>query len=533
MMTKKKYAGLNTTLIRNLKRKIKELKESEERFRTVFEGASDGILAADAKTKRFLFANPQICRITGYSQEELLRLDVNSIHPKKDLQYVTDQFTQQLQGKTTLAKDIPVLRKDKTVVFCDVNSTVIKINNQDVLLGFFRDMTESRKAEEAMKDSEEKYRTIFESATDYIFLLDTKLRFISLNPAAARRSHKTPSEMVGKSLTDMFPKDFAAEFIRNNKKVIKTGRSVLIEEERMVVNGKELYNNTVLNPIKDGNGKVIAVMGIVRDVTEKKKTEQALLESEERWRSLAQNAPNIILIVGPDDKVQFINHPAGKESVENTIGKNVYDYIPEEFHKIARKTIKNVFRTGKPGRFEGVAGPENHRSWYDTIVGPITCREKIVAVSLINTDLTESKNAELTLKERVKELTVVCRFSKLVEKKNSSLNSICSGLVDMIPDAMQYPKITCARILIDGREYKTRKFKKTGYGLSVKIGNKGVLEVYSQEKRQFLKEEIALIKVFAERLGRIAERLDAEEDILRQKKRIEKEKKELKKRSKK
>ena len=127
------------------------LKESEERYKAIFEGASDGFLAADLKTNKFVFANPKICEITGYSLKELLELNVNDIHPKEDLPFVIDQFTKQAQGTLDVAKDIPILRKDKTVLYCDISSKVIEIGGQKRLVGFFRDITE-RKQIERMKD---------------------------------------------------------------------------------------------------------------------------------------------------------------------------------------------------------------------------------------------------------------------------------------------------------------------------------------------------------------------------------------------
>jgi PAS domain S-box-containing protein len=128
----------------------KALQTSEEKLRMIFEGASDGIIAADSKTKSFVFANPRICEITGYSLEELLKLNISDIHPEKDLPSVTEQFMLQLRGEITLATNIPVLRKDGTVVYCDVNARPAKFGEQEYLVGFFRDITDRKKAEEAL-----------------------------------------------------------------------------------------------------------------------------------------------------------------------------------------------------------------------------------------------------------------------------------------------------------------------------------------------------------------------------------------------
>ena len=88
------------------------LKRSEEKFRTIFEGAEAGILGVDAVTRKALMASPSMCSLTGYSDSELLELAVDDIHPAEDLPFVLEQFHKLLDGEITVARDIPVLRKD-------------------------------------------------------------------------------------------------------------------------------------------------------------------------------------------------------------------------------------------------------------------------------------------------------------------------------------------------------------------------------------------------------------------------------------
>jgi PAS domain S-box-containing protein len=140
------------------KKAKKTLQESEERFKAIFEGVNDGILLADTKAKRFFFANPRICEITGYSLKELLKLGIGDIHPKKDLPYVIDSFTKLAQGKLTLAKDIPVLGKDERVVYCDISARSVKIGSQEYLIGLFRDVTEERTRITELKNTEERLK---------------------------------------------------------------------------------------------------------------------------------------------------------------------------------------------------------------------------------------------------------------------------------------------------------------------------------------------------------------------------------------
>ena len=257
------------------KKAEKTLQESEEKFRAIFEGANDGILAADPKTKRFAFANPRICEMTCYSLEELLRLSIADIHPKKDLPYVIDQFTKQMQGKITLSKDIPVLRKDERVVYCDVNSKPIKIGSQEYLVGFFRDVTERKKAEEELRESAEKYRTLVENTSDFIFMIDDEDKVLSINKSAARLFREKPEEVMGKSIFELFPKEIATGFSKNLKDVFKTGGGK-VAESKMIAGGKEMWINSNLSPVKDHEGKVVAVMGVTRDFTERKMAEESL-----------------------------------------------------------------------------------------------------------------------------------------------------------------------------------------------------------------------------------------------------------------
>jgi PAS domain S-box-containing protein len=146
MFSNSSYNG-SVAVLRNItEQKTVELaiKESEEKYKTIFEGAIEGILIADTKTKKLIFANPAICKITGYSLKELLELNVNDIHPKKDLPHILEEFKKQVQKKKIITKNIPVLRKDKKLVYCDISSRPIKIGEQELLLGFFRVLTEQQ-----------------------------------------------------------------------------------------------------------------------------------------------------------------------------------------------------------------------------------------------------------------------------------------------------------------------------------------------------------------------------------------------------
>jgi PAS domain S-box-containing protein len=142
------------SMVSGLERKNREvsdlidaLKESEKRYRDLFDGAAEGILVAEAATKRFRYANPAICRMLGYSEAVLTSMRVPDIHPKEDLARILADFEEQTRvtGKSMTA-NIPCVRSDGSVIYADIKATPITMAGVKCNLGFFTDVTERRAA---------------------------------------------------------------------------------------------------------------------------------------------------------------------------------------------------------------------------------------------------------------------------------------------------------------------------------------------------------------------------------------------------
>ena len=116
--------------------------ESEARYRAIFEANKDGMLVADAQNQTFKYANPEICRMFGYSEREFTELGLDDIHPKESLAAVTASFQAQARGELQLAPSQPCLRKDGTVFLADINTTLVTMDGRTCLVGMFRDVTE-------------------------------------------------------------------------------------------------------------------------------------------------------------------------------------------------------------------------------------------------------------------------------------------------------------------------------------------------------------------------------------------------------
>jgi diguanylate cyclase (GGDEF)-like protein/PAS domain S-box-containing protein len=130
----------------------KSLLESESRLYSIFDAAQDGILLTDVESKTFTDANPAICKMLGYTREQLMKLGIADIHPKANLPEIYNIFERKACGEFIDAHNIPVLRKDDTLFYADINTAFLIIQGRRYLAGFFRDITERMAAAEEIKN---------------------------------------------------------------------------------------------------------------------------------------------------------------------------------------------------------------------------------------------------------------------------------------------------------------------------------------------------------------------------------------------
>ncbi|HCC46906.1 MAG TPA: hypothetical protein DEQ38_02125 [Elusimicrobia bacterium] len=165
------------------------LRESEARYRALFEASADGILIADLETRMFRYANPSICRMLGYSGEEILTLGVRDIHPKADLPSVIAMFEAQARGEIAVAS-VPCLRKDGGIFYADINTAKARIDGRECNIGIFRDITERLKAEDALK------RTCADLEVERKLLQDKNIAFREAMNAVEAEKNKMKDEII-------------------------------------------------------------------------------------------------------------------------------------------------------------------------------------------------------------------------------------------------------------------------------------------------------------------------------------------------
>lgn len=261
----------------NLKRlveeKMGEVAESEAKFKTIFGESTDGLVVADPDTRRFAMCNKSFSTMLGYSEEEMLKLGVDEIHPENDLPHVLEQFRRQASGEIRVAESLSVKRKDGSIFFADVVVSHLYLSGKRFLLGCFRDITERKRAEDALIESEASYRAIFDSANDAIIVRDTDdYRIIDANRRAGEMFCSSRDELrstpLEKMLTDS--PEYSAGKLRAYYEKAREGEPQLFEWLVKDMAGRQFWVEISIRQAVIRGG--FRFLSIVRDITERKRT---------------------------------------------------------------------------------------------------------------------------------------------------------------------------------------------------------------------------------------------------------------------
>ena len=257
--------------------------ESEARFRELFERIPDGVMVVDATTRRFVLGNGQLCRMLGYTLEELAPMDVTGIHPAAALPRVIAEFETVAANESHLAADLPVQRKDGSVFLADILSSHVIIAGRQCVLGLFRDTTE-RHAAEAMA---RRWQQVFESAgfsLAHTSAVDNT--FLEVNAVCAQERGYTPAELVGKPITTIYPPEVLPVMRERLKNIDQVGH-LAFESVHLRKDGSTFPVMVDVTTIKDDAGRPVSRVAYAMDITERKQAEAELRKKHEELQRFA------------------------------------------------------------------------------------------------------------------------------------------------------------------------------------------------------------------------------------------------------
>ncbi|MBF0634500.1 MAG: PAS domain S-box protein [Nitrospinae bacterium] len=322
------------------------LRESKLRFRATFEQAAVGI-AHVGPDGHFLDVNQKLCDIVGYTREELLSLTFQQITHPDDLDLDLSYTRQLLAGEIpNFSMEKRYLKKNGEIVWVDLTVAMVRnaSGDPDYFIGVVEDISGRKLAEERLGQSEERFRTLVETADDAIILMDMNFNRIYENESSWAGLGYTLEEWkkLGPWQERIHPDDIA-EIKEKTSELFRTGLSV--SKYRIMRRDGQYATRLAKSKVIHMNGKPVSVLAILRDVTEMERAEAALRESERKYRQLTEQASEGIFVVDRGGRYLEVN-PAGLEmvgySLEELRGMTIPNLMPPEELKKAPSRFPEI-----------------------------------------------------------------------------------------------------------------------------------------------------------------------------------------------
>lgn len=382
------------------------LAEFDRQFQTMFEATVDGIIVADSQTRRFYTANLAFSRMAGYTPQEVRRLALADIHPPEAVPLALQHFMKLLNREEPIARDIPVKRKDGGIFYADISSHPVTLAGKACLMGFFHDVSDRKRMEDGLRETESRFQSIMEQSSEGIVLTDEAGTVIEWNRAQEEITGRPRSEVLGRTLWDvareLMPAGQSHEGVKQwATEVCRTGAiessQRFHEQEFIRRDGARRYLQIVLYPVLTHKGYRIG--SICRDVTERKAVERALLESEEKYRTLVESAGETIALVDRSGTFLFLNKTAAARlggTPSDYIGKTMWDLFPQAIADRQAGSVQKVIDTGE--RLNVVIPTQVQQRWYNTTIEPIRdAAGEVTAALVVGRDIHELQQARQEL----------------------------------------------------------------------------------------------------------------------------------------
>jgi len=298
----------------------------------------------------------------------------------------------------------------------------IAIQNAQLYGNAQQEIRERKQAEEQLKYSEARYKTLLENTGTGIVILDRDGVYLSVNQRAADRMGARPEDIIGKSLFDFFPQETAQFYLEQNQKVIDSGISRESEDTFQTPTGKRTYLS-IDQCLKDAKGQAVGLQSSCIEITDHKQAEKVLRESEERFRSIFENSDDAILLTSPDGKVYAANPAACR----------MFGRSEEEICQVGREGVSDIHDPRLPaaletrqrtGKFRGELTylRRNGEPFQGEATSTVFQGGGEARTSMIIRDITERKQAEEALRKSHEELrSLTSRLAQIEENQRRNM----------------------------------------------------------------------------------------------------------------
>ena len=407
---------LYTEVTTERKQAEEALINSETRYRRLFESAKDGILILDAETGMILDVNPFLIEMLGYSEDQFIEKTIWEIGFFKDIIANRDKFIELQQKGYVRYEDLPHETADGQKINVEFVSNTYLVNKKKVIQCNIRDITKRRQAEVSLRNNEARLRTLVQTLPDLIWLKDTKGAYLSCNTMFARFIGAREDDIIGKTDYDFFERELADFFREHDRKAIVAGKPTRNEEwVTFADDGHRALLDTIKTPMFDSEGMLLGVLGIGRDITERKQAEETLHDSHQDLYRMLNSMYEGAYGVDINGNCTFVNRAflqmLGYQNDHEVLGKHLHELIhhshydgspyPSSECKMYRSyQINQTINISDEvfWRKDGVAIPVEYWSH------PIEKDGVVIGSIATFIDITERKQAEEALKQANTEL---------------------------------------------------------------------------------------------------------------------------------